>query len=704
MVFYDGEYLCVQMNRNLDYDVVLDLAKQADYSQYISEAGIYCLPPTKRNARVLKDNGYTFDDSAKMFLTEKKADKPKYDEALASLYPFQREGVERILSTDQNWLIADEMGCVDGDAFVLVRRDGKYLSCRLCEFYERFTSEKEGSPWFIRCLCDGRFGYGEVIDVLYSGVKDCIMLCLDNGTKLTLTKDHLVKSECGWLEAKDSMNMRLVTNPTFSFLSLREVVGIREVGPRPVYDVKVLDHSNFMANRVIVHNCGKTVQALAYLKMNPKSLPALVICPASLKLNWAKEITKWTGLQSYVISGRTPEHLSDEFLEKYPIWVMNYDIVGFEDKDEKEQEEERKQYCKENGLEYRKRKLKVHGWCDEIARHRFSTIVCDEVQYIAEPSTLRSRGVIQICKGDSRKIFLSGTPYETKTSQFFTCLHILDSGEFPYRWGYLMQYCNPKKTRFGWQFNGLSNAEELHEKIGKVMIRRLKKNVLSQLPPKTRIVVPMDVTKAERKVYDDAEREMDRAMASGEKNALSKLAELKKASFQAKKYAVMEWIRDYLQVNDKLVVFVYHRMAFELLMQEFSKIAVGINGDTPNAFRQEYVDRFQTNPKTKLFIGQIKATNAGLTLTASSATCFVEFPMSYPQAVQCEDRVHRISQEADAVFAYYLVLDDSIDNTIMEVIDERAVNINKVMDNTDSSLFGEETDFNKRILEKYSRK
>ena len=556
-VFYDGERLCVQLNKNLDYKVVLDIAKESDYSEYIQDVGIYCLPPTRRNARLLKEAGYRFDESAKPFLRGAEKSRESVSSNLPpSLYPFQKDGVETLLSSNRNYLIADEMGL------------------------------------------------------------------------------------------------------------------------------------------------GKTVQVLTYLKLNPKSLPAIVICPASLKLNWAKEIERWVGVEAYVLNGRTPEHLDDDFLSKYPIWVINYDILGVEDKDEKEREDERERYCKDNGLPFRRKKLKVHGWCDEIARHDFNTVVCDEVQYIAEPGTLRSRGVIQICDGDSRKIFLSGTPYETKTSQFFTCLNLLDKWKFPNRWRYLMDYCDAKKTHFGWKFDGLSNADELHEKISTLMIRRLKKDVLTQLPPKTRIVIPLDVSKANRRVYDKAEKELDEAIQRHEKNALTKLAELKKASFEAKKDAIIQWIRDYLEVNDKLVVFVYHKVAFNLLMDTFSKIAVGINGETPNSKRQAYVEKFQTKKKTRLFIGQIKATNAGLTLTASNATCFVEFGSSAPQHVQAEDRVHRISQEADAVFAYYLILDNSIDNSIMDVLNTRNADIEKVLDNNDGgNIFND--DFNKAILSKY---
>ena len=447
---------------------------------------------------------------------------------------------------------------------------------------------------------------------------------------------------------------------------------------------------------------GKSVQVCAYFKLKEDALPAVIVCPASLKLNWQKEVEKWAGVPAYVLEGRTPEYLSKEFVKAYPVWIINYDILGSEDKNKREREQNRKGWCTENGLKYWKKKIPVHGWCDEILRHGFKTVVCDEVQYIAESDTIRSRAVAKICNSNSRKIFLSGTPYETRTSQFFTSLHILDPRLFPSRWKFLMDYCNPKKGFFGWQFNGLSNAEELHQKISTLMIRRLKKDVLTQLPPKIRTVVPMNVSLKDRKEYQQAEHELETAVANGEKNALTKLANLKQITFNTKKEAVVRWIKDYLQVNSKLVVFVYHKIAFDYLMNEFGDIAVGINGGTPNSDRQKFVDKFQINKKIRLFIGQIKATNAGLTLTASNATCFCEFGSTCVSHVQAEDRVHRISQKADSVFAYYLVLPDSVDEHMMSILNSRSGDISKVMDNSSESLFDE--DFNQEVLLKYKEK
>ena len=558
MVFFDGEFLCVQMARNKNYKVVLELAENSEKFEYLKDVNIMCLSPTRKNARILYENGYPFDESAKIFLKEKikridDSNLPK------ELYPFQKEGVTRILSTNENILLADEMGL------------------------------------------------------------------------------------------------------------------------------------------------GKTCQACTYLKLNKNALPAVVVCQSSLKLNWEREIEKWANLKCTVLEGRKTQRFSDEYFEKYPVVIINYDILGVENQIEKKQELERKKFCKENGLKYTPKKLKVDGWVDELVQHKFKTIIVDECQYIADPDTIRARAVSQLSEiQDSRKIFISGTPYETKTSQFFTCLNILNKQMFPNRWTYLMRYCDPKHTYFGWKFEGLSNGEELHNKISNFMIRRLKKDVLTQLPPKQRIIVPMQVSDSDRKIYNNIDEEFTDALNKGESNALVKISQLKRASFEAKKTAMLQWIKDYLSINDKLVVFVYHKDDFDFVLENFKDISVGINGETEVKQRQKNIDKFQGDEKIKLFVGQIKACGAGITLTASKATCFIEFGQTVVQHEQAEDRVHRIGQEADSVQAYYLILEDSIDNSIMDILNDHNKGIKQVLNNeSDVEMFG---DMRKEILKKYKER
>lgn len=572
-VFYDGKYLCVSIARG-KHEVVLRLATEAEYFEYLDDVGIYCLPPTKRTARTLYEAGYHFDNSARFFIDpnikKSQAKEPKHSSAenplFDKLYPFQRKGVLSMLAMKKNILLADEMGL------------------------------------------------------------------------------------------------------------------------------------------------GKTVQALMFLSMKENALPALIVCPASLKYKWAEEVEKWVGVSAYVIEGKEPQSYSDEFLRKYPIWIINYDILGIEDARAKAREIEERKNARAAGRRRTNRLVHVLGWCDSLPAYNFSTIIADEVQYIGDSETIRTRALTQICSSlkDSRKLFISGTPYETKTAQFYNALSILSPTDFSSKYQFLMRYCDPQKTFFGWRFDGLSNAEELRWKIEKFMIRRLKKDVLTDLPPKQRVVMPMHISEKLRKEYDDFDNQFVLDIKNGKKkktDQLGHLAHLKQKAFECKKKAIIQWVREYLSYQNKLVIFVYHRNTFDILMDVFGKAAVGIMGDISAKDRLHIEKQFQTDPNIKLFAGQIRACGAGITLTASCATCFVEFGATATQHEQAEDRVHRIGQKSDSVMAYYLVLNNSIETDLMTTLNRRNRDIKKLMDNEENAeLFSDAGDFNESVLLEYKRR
>lgn len=586
-VFYDGEKLCVQLARGKDYKKILELAEQYD-SEYLSSAGIYVFPPIKRIAIQLFNLGYHFDKSAEIFLTKNKNEDINFKsiDGKKELYPFQKQGVKRMLQAETNILLADEMGL------------------------------------------------------------------------------------------------------------------------------------------------GKTPQSACYLRNKENAFPALVVCPASLKENWRKEIKTWTGKDSYVIEGRKAEYLSEEFLQKYPVFIINYDILGQDNEEDKKYKNElkdkirklkervklaegndKKQTINKKLYMYknmeRNFKVRVEGWCDQLIKFNFNTIIGDEIQYISNSETIRTRAMNQICFAlpESKKIFASGTPYETKTLQFYPCLHILSPKQFNNEYKYKMRFCDPVKTFFGWKFEGLSNANELHQIINQFMVRRFKADVLKDLPPKIRSVIPMKIKDSDRKIYDDIDYQLEQAILNKEKNALSQLEELKQASFKAKTNSMIQWIKDYLEVNDKLVVFIWHQQACEILENEFKNISVSITGKTPANKRDSIKEEFQNNPKIKLFIGQIKSAGVGLTLTKSHAVAFLEFGTTAPGMEQAEDRVHRIGQEADSVLAYYLIMENSIDEQIMEVLNRRNKDLKMVMNNTEEELFSpvKEEQFSKLILQEYKK-
>jgi SWI/SNF-related matrix-associated actin-dependent regulator 1 of chromatin subfamily A len=446
---------------------------------------------------------------------------------------------------------------------------------------------------------------------------------------------------------------------------------------------------------------GKSVQIATYLFYKQK-FPILIVCPASLKLNWEREIKIWTGKKCLVLEGLSPYPI-EGLLNEFPVVIINYDILGRRDKQEVENEDKRIKkarkikelkkiykkagaYDKLNKLQNvdcntNRKKIIPKGWIDTLKQIQFNDIIFDECQFIGEydnPSA-RTQSIIDLCRElkNARRIFLSGTPYQNMTRQFFTVLHLADGRTFNNIWRYKMKFCDPVKTRFGWEFNGLSNGDQLHELVSRIMLRRLKADVLDELPAKIKSIVPMKPnSKLLQKYYND-----EMVMLGGKIiNEKQTYQDLKRMTYYIKRDSCIQWIKDYLEVNNKLVVIVYHVESFDFFMKKFEGIAVGINGSVPSNKRQGIVDKFQMDKKIKLAILQIRSGGVGITLTVASAIAFVELGDIASEHEQAEDRIHRISQKADKIIAYYLIIENTVDEDIIENIRIGYANQKQVLD------------------------
>jgi SNF2 family DNA or RNA helicase len=272
----------------------------------------------------------------------------------------------------------------------------------------------------------------------------------------------------------------------------------------------------------------------------------------------------------------------------------------------------------------------------------------------------------------------------------FNTINVVKPGLISF-WAYVHQYCAAKNTRWGWDFSGASNTEELHRLLSDtIMIRRLKKDVLKDLPPKIKTVLPLEMEDKVAREYRYAESNLIEWLQSkeGKKAAeraqmsetLVRIEKLKQLAFQAKKKSVLAWIDEFYETGEKLVVFCTHKTTVEELKTRYKEVCVVLDGSTSMKDRQKAVDDFQNNPEVKIFIGNLNAAGVGITLTASSNVAFVELGWSPGLHSQASDRCHRIGSKGDSINTYYLIAEDTIEEEIAALLDKKMKVLDQVLD------------------------
>lgn len=475
-------------------------------------------------------------------------------------------------------------------------------------------------------------------------------LDFDNIEKLTSWGFELAPEVKAWKDKMERMEKETEEIVTIPGLK-RDLFPFQKKG---VSFIESRDGNALLADEM---GLGKTAQALAYLQLHPKKRPVVVVCPATLKYNWENEINMWTTSNNKVeiLSGSSPYKLS-----KADIFIINYDVLK--------------------------------GWVDTLKKRNPQVIILDEAHYVKNPKAGRTKAVKSLCKKVPHKIVITGTPIVNRPIEAYTMINLVNDTLFPKFTKYAFRYCDAKHNGFGWDFTGASNTMELHNKLTKtIMIRRLKADVLKDLPEKMRIVVPMDISNmhdykmASGELSDwldefDFEDQQTANKKNAGTEALARIEHLKQLSIEGKINGCISWIEDYLEQNDKIVVFTTHTKTIDTLMSHFGDMAVRVDGSVVGEKRQKAVDEFQNNDNVKVFVGNLKAAGVGITLTKANATCFLELGWTPGDHDQAEDRVHRIGQEADCVTAYYLVAKDTIEEEICQLLDKKRAVLASVLD------------------------
>jgi hypothetical protein len=396
---------------------------------------------------------------------------------------------------------------------------------------------------------------------------------------------------------------------------------------------------------------GKTIEALATLEAD-NAYPAVVVCPASLKLNWMRELARW-------LPGRSAQTLTgmggaEESISRSDITVVNYDILA--------------------------------ARAPALAAMGPRALVLDESHYCKNAAAKRTQAVARLATSvpsDGLVLALTGTPVMNRPPELVAQLRII---------GRLADFGSG--AQFGRRFKGPDAHVRLHWHLrSRCFVRRLKADVLPQLPAKTRTVVPIELDNEAE--YRLAEKDViawlrSRPLDLGELDAkvaaalraerLVRLGALKKLAAQGKLHAALAWIHDFCSSGERLVVFARHREIQRAVIDRFPH-ALHILGEDSHAARDASLSAFQAadTSENQLIVCSIEVAGQGLTLTQASNVAFLELDWTPAKHDQAEDRCHRISQQ-DAVNAWYLLAAATIDETMARLLERKRAIIGAVTD------------------------
>jgi SWI/SNF-related matrix-associated actin-dependent regulator 1 of chromatin subfamily A len=434
---------------------------------------------------------------------------------------------------------------------------------------------------------------------------------------------------------------------------------------------------------------GKTIEAIGVINALPQINTVLLVCPANLKINWKREFKRFL-VRPFDIQIANGKPINLAMAGRGQIIIVNYDI------------------------------LKKHRAA--LQAMKFDLMIMDEAHYIKNRNakkdpktkqyaytTLRVREIFEIAPAATHIAALTGTPaLNGRPEELWTLLQLLDPKRWTSFFGFGKRYCAGHQTRFGWDFSGISNWEELQRILREtIMVRRLKNDVLKELPPKRRQVIELpndefsEQLAAEQEAearfaaaIDDLEAQRDFAEANDNeeayRDAVNKLRQVRAAEFTeiskrrhdtalAKVPAVVDHVKGLLDQTEKVIVFAHHHDVFDALQEGLKEfMPVRITGEETTTARQWAVDCFQKDKQYRVAIVSIVVA-VGITLTAASTEVFAELDWVPGNMCQAEDRAHRIGQ-TESVLIQHLVLEDSMDCRMAKTLVAKQADIEKMLD------------------------
>ncbi|XP_010978001.3 SWI/SNF-related matrix-associated actin-dependent regulator of chromatin subfamily A-like protein 1 isoform X1 [Camelus dromedarius] len=387
---------------------------------------------------------------------------------------------------------------------------------------------------------------------------------------------------------------------------------------------------------------GKTIQAICIAAYYQKEWPLLVVVPSSVRFTWEQAFRRW-------LPSLRPDRINVVVTGKDCLTAGLVNIVSFD------------------LLSKLERQLKTP----------FKVVIIDESHFLKNIKTARCRAAMPLLKVAKRVILLSGTPAMSRPAELYTQILAVKPTFFPQFHAFGLRYCGAKRMPWGWDYSGSSNLGELKLLLEEaVMLRRLKCDVLSQLPAKQRkmvVVAPGQISAGTRAALDAMAKEMTTKDKTKQQQKEALILFFNRTA-EAKIPSVIEYILDLLESGrEKFLVFAHHKVVLDAITKQLEKKCVQhirIDGSTPSADREDLCQQFQQSQGHAVAVLSITAANMGLTFSSAELVVFAELFWNPGVLIQAEDRVHRIGQ-LNSVGIHYLVARGTADDYLWPLIQEK---------------------------------
>jgi len=455
---------------------------------------------------------------------------------------------------------------------------------------------------------------------------------------------------------------------------LNRVIDYSKYAHRPPKDYQIPAIEKLLANDKFIladdMGLGKTTSAIiATLETDAKKI--LIVCPANVKINWKKEIKNYTDRPVLIVEGR-------KWGSTYDFYIINYDILkNYHTTDKKNENDDLKLIHKEN----------------------FDIAIIDEAHYVSNTSANRTRLINDIIKKIPKVWLLTGTPMTNRPINYYNLLKIVESPVALNWQHYVKRYCkgfkmtvrNGNTSRTIWSTSGHSNLDELRERTKNIMLRRMKSEIPG-LPDK--MISPIFLELQSTFYNEEIEEFMRITEEERSKESIAvtinRLMKVRQVIAYEKIPHTCELIDKCLELNKKVIVFTNFTMPLDMLHEKYPKNSVIFDGRVSAAKREEAKDKFQNDPKIKIFIGNIVAAGIGINLTAAEVVIMNDLSFVPSHHSQAEDRAYRHGQKNN-VMVYYPIFENTIEQIVYNVLQRKKDVIDKVMgDGEYSETFSKE--------------